>query len=421
MTILCLLLFCNTYSQTDSDKYLPLFGEANYTKLKPRLIELNKDINSRGISFSDKHQTKLLTGYDYNQYYDWDLYFENIYLSYYGISEFNFTNLKVFFSLQKQDGFIQRAFGAKSWGSKQMFKPFIAQIVLLGSHQVGNFQFAKEHYAQLKLYLKRWFEYDTDKNGLAYWEGGADQSGMDNQTSRCVGRSEGVDLNCYLYRELETMAVISRTLGYTEDCKEFQKHARELKGLINKYLWDEKSGFYYDRNEIDGKISYVKSVSGFTPLWAHIASKKQAECLVKQHLINPNEFWLKYPVSGYAKTEPDYYQGSKKGECNWKGSTWIPTNYMICHGLMDYGYKTLAETLASKTFELAINNPTTREYYNAETGEGVGLNPFYGWSSLAYFLPIEVKLNYSPTDLKCKNIQKLSKEINLEFIPSFHK
>ncbi len=410
----CLISCGLIYSQKSTYKYAHIFGDTNYAKLKPRLLELNKDIATKSIAFSEKYQIKLLTGYAYNQYYDWDLYFENIYLSYYGISEYNFNNLQVFFSLQKQDGFIQRAFGAKSWGTKQMFKPFIAQIVLLGSHQIGHYQFAKQHYAQMKLYLQRWFQYDTDKNGLAYWEGGADQSGMDNQTTRCVGKSEGVDLNCYLYRELQAMNFIADALGFKNDANTFEKQAIQLKAAINQYLWDEKTGFYYDRNEVDGKVTYVKSVSGFTPLWAQVASKQQAKRLV-QHLTDTSEFWLQYPVPGYAKTEPDYYQGSSKGECNWKGSTWIPTNYMLCHGLVDYGYTSVAKALALKTFQLAINNTATREYYNAETGEGLGMNPFYGWSSIAYFLPLEMDMKYNPMDFRKKKIESLSTGIGIQF------
>jgi hypothetical protein len=44
-------------------------------------------------------------------------------------------------------------------------------------------------------------------------------------------------------------------------------------------------------------------------------------------------------------------------------------------------------------------NPVTREYYNAETGAGEGLARFWGWSSLGYVMPLELELNYDPTDL----------------------
>ena len=40
-----------------------------------------------------------------------------------------------------------------------------------------------------------------------------------------------------------------------------------------------------------------------------------------------------------------------------------------------------------------------REFYNGETGSGQGLNPFWGWSTLAYLMPVEYQLKYDPTDL----------------------
>ena len=80
---------------------------------------------------------------------------------------------------------------------------------------------------------------------------------------------------------------------------------------------------------------------------------------------------------------------------------------MICHGLMDYGYKSLAKEIALKTYNMVLGNKNTREFFNAETGEGLGMNPFFGWSSLAYILPLELDLNYNPTKLTEENIQEL--------------
>ena len=421
-----LLIFVNVNAQKKPVE-IPIDKkyDSNSIILKTRLRELNRDINNFGILLDTiETNKKLLTGYRYEQFYDWDLYFENIYMSYYGISNFNFDNLEGFFAVQHPDGFIKRSFGPKLFGADHHFKPFIAQVIVLGSRQEGNWEWAKKYYKKTQLYLNHWFEYDTDKNGLAYWSGQqkgiwsgpADHSGMDNQNTRTVGLSEGVDLNCYLVRELQAMAVIAEELGFEKDKKDYLAHAEKLKGLINKFLWDEKSGFYYDRNEEDGKTTFVKSVSCFTPIWAGIASKKQVKRMVEEHLLNPKEFWTKFPVPSYALTETDYrqnYQGQKG--CNWKGSTWIPTNYMICHGLMDYGYEDLAKDIANKTYNMVLNNENTREFYNAETGEGLGMNPFFGWSSLAYFLPLELELKYNPTDLKEKNIQKLSKKLGVNF------
>lgn len=394
-------------------------SDSTYRQLKERLKIVNNNIWEKGTLYDSIREEKLLTGYSYGEYYDWDLYYENIYLSYYGIAEYCFSNLNVFFDLQHENGFIPRSFGTKNYGAKEMFKPFIAQIILLGSIQKNDFSWAEAKYSKLQKYIHRWMKYDADGNGLMYWgefgtgTNGAYHSGMDNQFSRTVGRSEGVDLNSYLVRELEAMAVIAQKLGKPDESEKYSKQARELSNRINEVLWDEVSGFYYDRNEETGKLTMVKSVSGFAPLWANVANKERASTLVMEHLTNPKEFWAKYPVPTYAMNEADYYQGSKRGECNWRGSSWVPTNHMIVHGLTGYGYDSLAKVIAYRTFDMVLNqNETTREFFNAKTGEGYGLNPFFGWSTLGYFMPLEIENDYNPTLLDSGlKIIELSKQL----------
>jgi mannosylglycerate hydrolase MGH1-like protein len=382
-----------------------LIGKADYQQLENRLKALNSDIATKGLHDFPGADGKLLTGYAYGEYYDWDVYFENVYLSYYGVSKYNFTNFKVFLDRQQPDGFVSRTLGITYPRPTQMFKPFLAQIAVLGSKQNGDdYAWLRDRYYQrLQKYLERWFAYDTDGNGLPVWNS-SDASGMDNQISRSGDlesyTDEGVDLACYLYRELQAMEIIAGKLGKPEDQKMYAAHASRLAKAINKVFWDEKDGFYYDRSEKAGQPIRIKSVAGFIPLWAGIASQDQARRLVKEHLLNEREFWLAYPVSTYARTQPEFYEGSKHGECNWQGATWIPTNYMIFHGLMRYGYKDVARQLALKTLKMAlVENPVTREYYDSDTGKGNGMNPFWGWSSLAYVMPLEFVEDYDPTDL----------------------
>lgn len=406
-----------------------------------RLQAVNRDIEKNGIRYFPQSNSNLLTGYSYGEFYDWDLYFENIYMSYFGISEYCFTNLKAFLKRQHLNGFVSRTL--KEPRPYQQFKPFLAQIALLGSIQRNDFQWLNEvtdgaknrgiaeggvmnhanyidnrsYYTRLKEYINFWFWYqDFDKNGLPVWNS-SDHSGMDNQTSRAgqmnAFRYEGVDLACYLYRELVAMAALAGKLDLSEDVKAYNEHATKLIKQINATFWDEKDGFYYDRDEKTGKLVKVKSVAGFMPLYIGAASKTQADRLIKEHLLNKDEFWTDYPIPAYAKTEPDYNQDPPThGECNWRGTTWIPTNYMVFHGLLDYGFTDLAKDLAQKTFDMAfVKNKTTREFYNAETGDGNGLNPFWGWSSLAYFMPFEYELKYNPTSLKNNSIITIGTDI----------
>jgi hypothetical protein len=387
-------------------------GPEEFHRLQGRLMELNHDIVTRGILPFKGSSDKLLTGYAYHEFYDWDLYFENLYLSYYGLDDYCFNNFKAFMAVQHPDGFIPRMLKRQNI---QMFKPFLAQIAILGSKQRNDdYEWLRAaYYDQLKRYLNRWFAYDNDNNGLPVWDS-ADASGMDNQTRRAGGmhsyNCEGTDLACYLHRELEAMAFIAGKLGKPDDQKSFQTHASTLAKAVNTILWDEKDGFYYDRNEKTGEPIRIKSVVGFLPLWAGIATPERAKRLVREHLTNEKEFWLKYPVATYAITEPDYYQGRRHGECNWQGTSWIPTDYMVMHGLLRYGFKDVARDLAYRTLKMALDeNPTTREFYDADTGKGNGMNPFWGWSSLAYVMPLEYETGYDPSAIST-NIKPMMAE-----------
>ena len=365
-------------------------------------------------------------------------------MSYFGISDYCFSNLKSFLNQQCTNGFISRCLIEKR--EKQHFKPFLAQIAELGSRQTGDYTWLEEradrgriqigpvlknifYFEQLKLSIEYWTRYcDFDKNGLPVWNS-SDHSGMDNQISRAGKldefRFEGVDLACYLYRELQAMKLLSDKLGKVEESKEFTAQAEKLAAKINSTFWDEKDGFYYDRDEQTGKLVKVKSVTGFIPLWIGIVSPKRAERLVNEHLINPKEFWTEFPVAGYAKTEPDYTQGDiLDWGCNWKGTTWIPTNHMIMHGLIDYGYKEIAQKLAQKTLNLVYKqNDVTREFYNGETGAGLGLKRFGGWSALGYLMQFELETGYNPAQLVNANrIRPIGEElIGVKFLESTKK
>ncbi len=379
--------------------------------LKARLEGLLDDIRQRGL-LAWKGRT-CLTGYSYHEFYDWDLYFENLFLSFVGVSEYARNGVEMFLDQQLASGFIPRTVIEPRW--RQHFKPFLAQTALLSCRQSGDYRWLDgQYYERLKKYLDYWFWFcDFDRNGLAVWDS-ADHSGMDNQVRRAGALDqmtvEGVDLNCYLVRDLEALAEIADELGRKDDSVGFRSHAQSLSQRINEIFWDEKDGFYYDRDERTSETVRVKTVAGFVPLWLGIASPERAERLVKEHLLNPQEFWLPYPVATWAKTEPDHYQDRVAGECNWRGTVWIPTNYMVFHGLLRYGYRDAAKELADRTFQLVMAETRTREYYNAETGGGQGLDPFWGWSALGYLMTMEFEEDYDPSDLACRNFRPLLRE-----------
>jgi hypothetical protein len=89
---------------------------------------------------------------------------------------------------------------------------------------------------------------------------------------------------------------------------------------------------------------------------------------------------------------------------------------MIFHGLLRYGYTDVARQLALKTFRLAMDeNPVTREFYDADTGKGNGMKPFWGFSSLAYVMPLEYLTQYDATDLDAPAKPLVQTELGIKF------
>ncbi len=143
-------------------------------------------------------------------------------------------------------------------------------------------------------------------------------------------------------------------------------------------------------NESNNERIRVKSVAAFAALWSGIATPEQARRMITEHLFNAREFWSPYPVAALARNEHWYSQEKFPSDlgCSWRANTWVPTNFIIYRGLRRYGYRELAGLVAYATENL-VRQSGNREYYNAETGMGQGLDPFWGWSLLAHFLPYE--------------------------------
>src|SRR6185437_14522557 len=92
-----------------------------------------------------------------------------------------------------------------------------------------------------------------------------------------------VCLNSLLYKTEKDLEQMSEMLGHKADAEKWHKRAEERKGSIQKYLWDNEQGFYFDYDFENGKRSTYEYVTTFFPLWAGIPTPEQARALL-QHL-----------------------------------------------------------------------------------------------------------------------------------------
>ena len=370
-----------------------------------------QELMERGIQKNERTGLAYFTGYEYATLYDWDQYFEGLVQLYMGWgTEYLRNTVRIFLAYQEENGFTKRAInnsptvGIASEEDHEMVKPFLSQIALLCLRYDGHLSWLdRALYEKLGKSLDYWlYERDSNKNGLSRWRSSI-ETGMDDQHERGgVWRSdydEGVDLNTYLYRECLAYASISENLGDMSRAGKYRGIAEERRTAVLS-MWDEEDGIFYDMDERNGQPIKVKSVSGLLPLWARIVDEGQARRLVEGHILNPDEFWRGYPLPALAGTEPGYSPVHLEGDigCNWRANTWMPTNYMVMHGMRQYGYGQEALQLARKSREL-VRRSGNREYYVTESGEGDGLKVFWGWTLLAYFMEQEVIQGFHPADI----------------------
>jgi len=380
-----------------------------------------------GVRYSNKFRRYYYSGYRDNLF-DWELYFDTIVLTYFKAEEYAINGFHIFLDSQRDNGFIPRHIYMKN--NKESFlnaiklfedeehcKPFLSQIALFISRAKQDISWLSgDDIVRLAKYVNYWLlSCDRDGNGLSEWNS-APHSGADTQFERVgVWKScfcEGVDLNCYLYKECLALAELCKTFRFKEWVSYFHNEAEKKKKRIQTFLWNETDGLFYDRDIKTGRSIRVKSASTFIPLWAGIATENQALLLVKRHLKNPNEFWTNYPISSYAFSEPYYTQTYRaalgtnpiytlgEGHCNWCGGLWPHWEYLIAHGLKNYGYEEEALYVAKKFYKVSVNNPSLYEWYDAETGKGQGGHPFVaGASILGLFLPLEIELGIKPTEI----------------------
>ena len=376
-------------------------GDGGMARLCERVDRSNRLIAGRGIRRDAWDGGPLLTGYAYEEVYDWDLFFECVWLSHFGVHGFCRHNARFFLSRQLPDGFISRTAGVRFVKPRQHFKPFLAQTVWLGMRQSGDDWMEVAEWEALRQYHDHWtWFHDHDRNGLCVWDS-ADHSGMDNQFSRAgvedTNTREGVDLNSYLVREARALACIAERRGEGDTAAAYRREAADRLAAIDRLLWDDRAGFYFDRDERTGERVPAFAASGLMRLWAGDLPAGRAERLI-EHLLDEAKFNTPWPIATYARSEPDYYQAPRYGECNWRGPAWVPVNYAVAHSLARLGHRDEALALAWKTFDLVMNQDEICEFYDAETGEGYGLRPFWGWSVLGMALPIELLAGYHPDD-----------------------
>ncbi len=231
----------------------------------------------------------------------------------------------------------------------------------------------------------------------AKWESGMDDSPMWDDVhydaKTYTMDLDDVGLNSLYAVDAESLAELAGILGKTDDQKQFLADYERMKQLVRQKLWNEQDGIYENRFW-NGEFSKRLSPSSFYPMLAGIATPEQAERMMREHLLNPKEFWGEYVAPTTPRNDPAF-----SDQYYWRGSIWGPTNYLLYHAIDRYGYDQIALDFAVKSYALFQTDWKTNQHddelYHAWGGSGGG-DLHYTWGALLCLIPLEQMLDMNP-------------------------
>lgn len=233
----------------------------------------------------------------------------------------------------------------------------------------------------------------------AKWESGMDDSPMwdhatyDPQTYTM--NLDDVGLNSLYALDAECLSRIAAILGKQDDARRYAAEYAQVKQRVQEKLWNPAAGIYENRYW-DGRFSKRLSPTNFYPLFAGIATPRQAERMVKDHLLNPREFWGKYVIPTIARDDPAF-----QDQFYWRGDIWGPTDYMVYEGLNRYHFDKVALEFAEKNYNLYMDDWRKNQHDNEQYfawGGSAGGDKHYTWGALLCLAGLEQYLDANPWD-----------------------
>jgi alpha,alpha-trehalase len=131
--------------------------------------------------------------------------------------------------------------------------------------------------------------------------------------------------------------------GHFETSAIWDRRAKKRRLLIDKHLWNEQRGLYFDYDTVKKEQTTYESATTFWPLWAGVTTPRQAQVLVPTALERLEAFGGL--VSGTEESRGPV--GLDRPNRQWDYPFgWAPQQMLAWVGLQRYGYTDEAERLA---------------------------------------------------------------------------
>jgi alpha,alpha-trehalase len=228
--------------------------------------------------------------------------------------------------------------------------------------------------------LKQYYDAKTDQLTPLFYKGdrsmresGFDPSNRFGAFNIDIIHFNPVCLNSLLYLMETRIAEILKELGRGDDIEPWLQRAKARAEQINRLMWDEKHGLYYDYDFVTTRVRHYPFLTTFYPMWAGFATPHQAAKIVKNLPLFEKKGGLQTSTvdSGNQWDSP---------------FGWAPLQMIAVEGLRRYGYHEDAERISLKWLAL-VQHEYVRQGYIVEKydviagGSNVSAEIHFGYSA----------------------------------------
>ncbi|WP_034944081.1 alpha,alpha-trehalase TreA [Erwinia oleae] len=225
----------------------------------------------------------------------------------------------------------------------------------------------------------------------------------DNLSTIQTTRIAPVDLNALMYHLEKTLAHANQLSQRKDVSERFDALAKKRKAAINRYLWNEKQGWYADYDWQQARVRPQLTAAAVFPLYLHAATDKQAKktaVAVKAQLLKEGGLVTTTVNNGQQWDAPN---------------GWAPLQWAAVEGLNNYGEQALAKDIGMR-FLKNVQTTYDKEHKLVEKyvveGKGLGgggggeypLQDGFGWTNGVTLKLMDL---YCPRNVTCNNVSDI--------------